>query len=136
MSKGFLLVSSVLLLGMAITDASAQYPEDKFRQLDKNSDGVVDSQEYQAGARASFASMDLNKDGSVDVEELIASGAANRNAGGMAPESIARTQMAAMDLNHDGLISENEFLEISNQAYSSFDKDGDGRLTSRDFGPR
>jgi Ca2+-binding EF-hand superfamily protein len=124
----------VLLLATLAGSASAQGSQDRFTQLDRNGDGRVDQDEYEAGARASFASMDTNRDGWIGLDELRAT--LDPNAGGIGADGMARTQLAAMDLNDDKLISEDEFVAFANQSIATFDKDGDGRLTRADFQPR
>lgn len=121
-------------LSMACIGATwAQSAMDKFRLLDKNNDGVVDKDEYDAGARAQFAQLDANHDGWVTLDELRAS--QDPNAGGIGADGMARQQLEAMDLDGDNLISEDEFVAFADQSIATFDKDGDGVLTSRDFGP-
>lgn len=122
-----------LLLAALAGLASAQSAQDKFTQLDRNGDGIVDQDEYEAGARASFASMDTNRDGWISLDELRAS--MDPNAGGIGADGLARKQLAAMDLNDDNLISEDEFVAFANQSIPTFDKNGDGRLTREDFQP-
>ncbi|SEM08266.1 EF hand [Pseudoxanthomonas sp. GM95] len=127
-------VLSALVLTLVAGAAWAQSSQDRFRKLDTNNDGLVDDDEYDAGARASFALLDTNHDGWVTLDELRA--AQDPNAGGIGADGLARKQLATMDLNYDNLISEDEFVAFANQSKSSYDKNGDGRLTSDDFGPR
>lgn len=134
MPKASPLAIPFLLLATLAGSAPAQSALDKFTQLDRNGDGIVDQDEYEAGARASFASMDANRDGWISLDELRAS--LDPNAGGTGADGMARTQLAAMDLNNDNLISEDEFVAFANQSMATFDKDGDGRLTRQDFEPR
>lgn len=118
---------------LAIAGATqAQVSVDRFNQLDTNHDGIVDQDEYDAGARASFAALDTDHDGLVTLDELRAP--LDPNAGGIGRDGMARAQLAAMDLNYDNAISEAEFVAYADQSMSKYDKDGDGRLTAWDFG--
>lgn len=134
MSNAGRLAASIFLLAAVTATASAQSALDRFNQLDRNGDGIVDADEYEAGARASFAVLDTDHDGLVTLDELRAS--IDPNTGGIGRDGTARAQLATMDQNHDNVISEDEFVEFANQALPGYDKDGDGRLTRRDFEPR
>lgn len=134
MTKACSFAVPVLLLATLAAPAPAQSAQDRFAQLDSNGDELVDQGEYEAGARASFASMDTNRDGWITLDELRAS--LDPNAGGIGADGLARQQLAAMDLNDDNLISQDEFVAFADQSMSTFDKDGNGRLTREDFQPR
>jgi Ca2+-binding EF-hand superfamily protein len=129
----FFLLASVLL-ALPAGAALAQVSQARFQQLDVDHDGEVDAAEYEAGARASFAALDTDHDGFVTLDELRAT--IDPNTGGIGRDGTARAQLAAMDQNYDNVISEDEFVDFANLKLPSYDKDGDGRLTSRDFGPR
>ncbi len=123
-----------MLLSLPAGVAMAQVSQARFQQLDVDHDGEVDADEYEAGARASFAALDTDHDGYVTLDELRAS--IDPNTGGIGRDGTARAQLAAMDQNYDNMISAEEFVIFASQKLPSYDKDGDGRLTSRDFGPR
>lgn len=123
----------LLVLGTATAAAQTGWL-DQFGKLDGNGDGIIDLNEYQAGARAAFAPLDSDRDGWITLYEMRAS--LDPNTGGAGADGLARTRMAAMDLNHDNLISEDEFIAYADQSIETYDKDGDGRLTRQDFQAR
>jgi Ca2+-binding EF-hand superfamily protein len=52
---------------------------DKIKEIDKDGDGKLTSQEHSAGSEAMFARMDTNGDGSLSKEEFDAGHKAKRN---------------------------------------------------------
>ncbi|WDS34663.1 hypothetical protein [Pseudoxanthomonas sp.] len=130
--KGIRYASIALLLMGGVSAALAQYPQGKFKQLDTNGDGVVDRDEYAAGLRASFAAMDQDRNGVVTLQELINYNASNQASDRVEPQVVAEAQMSAMDANRDGQITSDEFDEVGEKTFASFDKDHDGKLTTLD----
>lgn len=123
----------LLVLGTATAAAQTGWL-DQFGKLDGNGDGIIDLNEYQAGARAAFAPLDSDRDGWITLYEMRAS--LDPNTGGAGADGLARMRMKAMDLNHDNLISQDEFVAYAGQSIDSDDRDGDGRLTRQDFQAR
>lgn len=115
---------------------------------DLNADGTVTADELREKRGDVFFTFDSDENGFLDAEEYVyfddarkvdmeqnaghgygqGQGRMNRVADGMALE--------ANDMDGDGAVSRDEFLGQVDAWLAMIDRDGDGVVTSRDFGPR
>ncbi|HUE71454.1 MAG TPA: hypothetical protein VMP01_11275 [Pirellulaceae bacterium] len=121
------------------------YAEQLLSDLDKNNDGYIDSQEWQAGSWNRDnppESSDLNKDNRLSKDELsirmskrlrLPLPSDTSTAGSSAGNSdqvrrYAEGMMRLYDKNRDGKLKREEWLEMPPQHHSA-DTDGDGTIT-------
>lgn len=112
----------------------------EIKKLDLNEDGILQSEEIQAGIQSKFDAMDINKDGVVSADEQR--GAASnfkKDKGetyGKFIDKRARkleNRMKNADANEDGVISSGEYETYFGARYQNMDKDGDGTLNVKEF---
>lgn len=118
-----------------------------FAKQDRNSDSLISSDEAGPALAKKFAAVDKNRDGLLDAVELRAMQTAmrgNRGAGALAKHKIGERRAEhlavgssetmlppywrAKDRDADGFISPEEAGPRLQDAFSQFDKDGNGRL--------
>lgn len=109
---------------------------------DQDGDGAVSAAEIAEKRANVFASFDANEDGVLDAEEyaLFDEARANDQAqmggghgkGKNGPE--APMERGFNDTNGDGLVSAEEWAAASPMMFAQLDKNGDGTVTTDDFG--
>lgn len=109
---------------------------------DQDSDGAVTLAELAEKRENVFASFDSNEDGMLDAEEyaLFDEARANDQAqiggghgkGKNGPETPM--ERSFNDTNADGMVSAEEWAAGSPLMFAKLDKNGDGKVTSDDFG--
>jgi len=117
--------SLVLCLGLTATsqaqsvgDTAAQ----RFAALDKNNDGRVSDDEYDAGAL--FRTLDADHNYRVSVEEVQAVLGPDRDG-----QLTAADRIRVADLNGDGELSEEEVSRVADMRFQSLDTNHDQELT-------
>ncbi|MEP2707536.1 MAG: EF-hand domain-containing protein [Roseibium sp.] len=109
--------------------------------LDEN--GAVTTEEARERRSDVFASFDANDDGNLDAEEYKAFDEARaldqaeNEPGGMGKGRRSPANLMALeynDTNGDGQVSVDEFLGNSGSWIKQIDKNGDGVVTTADFG--
>jgi Ca2+-binding EF-hand superfamily protein len=100
----------------------------RFAELDATKDGTVTKAEAEAGFRARFSALDKNSDGVLDSEEIQAHRALNRRGKGS-----GKARIEGMDRNGDGKITAEEFARYHGERFDRADSNGDGVLTLDEF---
>jgi len=109
---------------------------------DLNEDGAVTVEEAAEKRGDVFLSFDANEDGYLDAEEYVAfdearandeEGQVGQGGGGKRPSEGMTLQ--ANDLDGDGRVSRDEFVGHSADWIAEIDRNGDGVVTTDDFGP-
>jgi Ca2+-binding EF-hand superfamily protein len=117
--------SLVLCLGLAAT-SSAQSVGDtaaqRFAALDKNGDGRVSEDEYDAAAL--FRTLDGDHNYRVTVEEVQALLGPDRDG-----RLTAADRIRVADLNGDGELSQEEVERVAEMRFQSLDTNHDDELT-------
>lgn len=138
-------LSLALLLAAAPALAQQGEPGAHFiENWDSDGDGAVTVDE--AGARRAdvFASFDANEDGFLDAEEYVTFDEARandmaQNEGGQGKGAMMRAAdgmlLARNDIDGDGKVSRDEFLGQAAAWIAEMDRNGDGVITTADFGP-
>jgi len=122
-----------VVFGLAPAVAAAQ--PDRFRALDRNSDGFISSQEWYGQSRAPvpFTVVDLDGDGRISEREYRAWSAARGGATIMGLTSADRFRI--IDRNRDGFISPQEWNDarLGPVPFEAVDSDRDGKISVREF---
>lgn len=126
--KTKLVVSVLILSGLALVWAQSKPAEAIFKRADKNGDGKVTPDEVPD--EKTFAKFDLNQDGIITLEE----GRQVIGNGESASESVSASDEPAeklfryLDKNSDGAITEDE-MPPQAKRLKAVDADQDGRIT-------
>ena len=138
-----LLIISSLLVGTAssVFAAGSGVPGQNFiSSWDENEDGKVTFAEVIEKRSNIFLSFDSDENGILDAEEYSyfdearANDMADKNTGNINKNAGAAMTLEANDLNKDGQVSREEFLENAKSFFDSKDTNGDGVITTEDFG--
>jgi Ca2+-binding EF-hand superfamily protein len=105
---------TVVLLTVAATQAHAQ---NRFQGMDRNRDGKISRDEWR-GNDTSFDNQDWDGNGVLSGDEIR-------------PGARKPAYDATRDWNHDGVINQQD--AIIGQRFSSFDRNGDGRITQDEW---
>lgn len=106
--------------GVVSLDEITERRGDVFRMFDQDENGVLDAQEYVLFDETRAADMENNAGG-------------HGQGGGRMQVGLT---LAFNDVDADGLVSQDEFIDRSQAWVAEVDRDGDGAITSADFGPR
>lgn len=107
------------------------------KQFDSNSDGILDTGEWQGGIAASFDGMDANGDGSIsgdDVDALKKSISDETGDLG-ATVAVALIKQIVMTLDKDGdrLVGKTEFADGGEGIFKKLDANSDGQVTKTEL---
>lgn len=124
---------AALVLGAPAAFAQKERgPERAFSKLDKNDDGVVDSDEIKAPSARMFKRMDKNRDGVIDADEAKAFIERRKSKNEKAGERIEK-RLKRADKDGDGKITESE-LNKAPRWFDKADADKDGKVTKAEIG--
>lgn len=121
--KNFKLVSLAFTLGMTMAlggvaqaqaTAQADLTPEHFKQLDRNGDGGISRDEYEAFMRESFKKLDADGNQRLSVTETS--------------KVLTPEQFAQVDANNDGELTLDEFMAHTMRDFDRHDYDGDGVL--------
>jgi len=98
----------------AQTAAQPELTPEHFKQLDRNDDGGISRDEYEAFMRESFNKLDT--DGNKRLSKAEAS------------KVLTSEQFEAVDVNKDGELTLDEFIAHTMRDFDRHDYDGDGVL--------
>ncbi|MEE4118549.1 MAG: EF-hand domain-containing protein [Paracoccaceae bacterium] len=109
---------------------------------DLDGDGAVTLAEARQKRGELHTMFDQNDDGALDAEEYAkfdevrAADIAANTAGGPAMRQVsAGMAMELNDADENGLVTEDEFVAGADDWFARMDRDGDGLMTTDDFGP-
>ena len=117
-------ILSLPLAGVAVAKAGkSHHAQERFAEIDTNSDGKITREEGQAHADARFAKADANGDGVLTAVEIKAAMMAHMSK--RLDKRIAK-HMDRADTNKDGVISSAEARAAGDQRFDRMDKNKDG----------
>lgn len=144
------LLAATLATGLSAAPGSAAgQPGAHFvESWDLNQDGKVTAEEARERRGDVFASFDANDDGYLDAEEYVLFDEARANdqknhegqgqgkGHGQGKRNPANgMKLEVNDTDKDGKVSRDEFLENAASWITMIDRNGDGVVTTDDFGP-
>ncbi|MBX7210335.1 MAG: hypothetical protein K1X78_18610 [Verrucomicrobiaceae bacterium] len=107
------------------------------KHFDSNSDGSIDTGEWQGGMAASFTDMDLNRDGSVsgdDVDGLKKEMSDELGeVGATVAVALIKQIVLTLDKNADKVVTEKEFAEGGEAMFKKLDANNDSKLTKEEL---
>lgn len=141
--KTFTRMALTALLAFGGSAALAEAPGAHFiENFDDNGDGQVSLDEVRSKRADIFYMFDQDENNVLDgteydlFDETRAADHAETGKGhgrGQQGEGMSRD---VTDLDHDGAVTQAEFLQATDAWFTHKDRNGDGVLTSADFGPR
>ncbi len=145
MNKALTLPAAALLSLLASSAIAGNVPGAHFvENFDANEDGAVSLQEATEKRADIFYMFDQNEDGILDsaeydlFDETRAADHAGEQMGqgqGKGPRGEGMRREVT-DLNGDGQVTQEEFLQATETWFTGKDRNGDGVITTDDFGPR
>ncbi|TWB21259.1 EF hand domain-containing protein [Nitrospirillum amazonense] len=126
------------LLATGVARAASHDIASFIKEHDRNGDGVVTAQEYQAVRDQQFKALDTNGDGWVSEAEYTAEFEARLNKENVAPERKAQQlkqthiRFVAIDLDGDQKMSREEFMASGWRMFGFHDKNGDQKVDQAD----
>jgi EF hand len=107
------------------------------RQFDSNSDGILDTGEWQSGIAASFDEMDANGDGSIsgdDVDALKKSiSDETGDLGATVAVALIKQIVMTLDKNSDMLVSKTEFADGAEGIFKKLDANKDAQVSKEEL---
>lgn len=107
------------------------------KHFDSNSDGTIDTGEWQSGMKASFADMDADSNGSLsaaDIDGLQDSLKSEAgDIGAAVVLALIKQIVFSLDKDGDKLVSEKEFAEGGEAMFKKLDATSDGRLSKEEI---
>jgi Ca2+-binding EF-hand superfamily protein len=100
-----------------------QNAEQRMAAIDRNGDGAVSEDEYEAAIAASFRDLDADHYNRVSTDEL-ASASGEQQDGMLSPADRIRR----IDMNTDGELTEEELTRGAERAFQILDTSQDGSL--------
>ncbi|MGI9368203.1 MAG: hypothetical protein ACR2O2_05135 [Ruegeria sp.] len=114
MKYGFSILLAAMMFATAATAQVALLNEAELNDIDKNNDGFLSKDEFNAFSDYAFQAMDEDKNGQIGLEE--------------AKPFLDIKQFQDTDRDNDNSISRSEFDIQMNSDFEGADKDGNGQL--------
>jgi len=113
----------IMLFATALFLASNVYADpDSFSKADKDKNGVITADEYEAAVRMKFKEYDRNNDGKIDMDEFDAK---------RRPETVK--EFGFMDKNNDGVVTADEFFRAAIQRRDQIDFNRDSKISKEEY---
>ena len=119
---------AVLLLSTVSPAMAQQRAAAAFDAADRNGDGVISREEFEATRAENFSRRDRNQDGFIDSADLGQRAAARP----ALADGIGRAQQR-MDVNGDGKLSKEEFVKGGLDLFERADTDGNGSIDAKEL---
>jgi len=134
-----LTAAAMLAAPVAAMDQLSETRAQRFRELDKNHDGVLTLEEY-GGHPGNFRAMDANGDGVLSFDEFVnryRQGNENSPPVAAAPPTApqaAPDAFSMMDRNRNGVIERSEWRsDLAPASFARLDRNHDGVVTREEF---
>ncbi|MEX0306339.1 MAG: hypothetical protein AB3N12_03030 [Ruegeria sp.] len=114
MKRVFIVTAALMLASAASAESIAELHETELNNIDKNNDGFLSRDEFNAFSDYAFQEMDDDKNGTLDLSE--------------AKPFLDIKQFQSIDRNGDNAISRAEYDAQMDSDFTSADQDGNGRL--------
>ncbi|WP_299662008.1 hypothetical protein [uncultured Ruegeria sp.] len=114
MKRTLIVITAALLAGVASAETVAELHETELNNIDKNNDGFLSKDEFNAFSDYAFQAMDDDQNGTLGMNE--------------AKPFLDIKQFQKVDRNGDSIISRPEFDAQMGSDFTSADQDGNGQL--------
>lgn len=104
---------------------------DRFRNMDRNGNGVIERGEWNAN-RGAFEQYDWNNDGILSGDELRRGARRPARAAERDDRNASDSSFTSLDINRSGTITPDEW-KWTVRSFNRYDTDGDNLLTRREF---
>jgi Ca2+-binding EF-hand superfamily protein len=133
---GFIFLSVMAAAGLAGADALSDQRTARFREWDRNGNGVLEKGEY-AGHPGNFRALDTDDNGVLSVAEFVHRGQAAPLDDALAVPAapIMADHFAILDTNRNGVLSRSEWTG-QNVAFHRADVNGDRVISRREYQDR
>lgn len=143
--KKFMATPSALAFSLALAVpafANDKNYDEKFKEVDANSDGKISTDEYTADVKKKFDEMDEDKDGKVTAAEMTArhdkmmtdqAKAAGKDKKTEKSEMSSADKIKELDTDNDGILSSTESSEGATVMFRRLDTNKDGFLTKAEY---
>ncbi|CUK07595.1 EF hand [Ruegeria denitrificans] len=114
MTRGILIAAALMLAGVATAETVSELHENELNAIDKNNDGFLSRDEFNAFSDYAFQEMDEDKNGTLGLDE--------------AKPFLDIKQFQNVDRNNDNSISRAEYDAQMSDDFNAADKNGNGQL--------
>ncbi|WP_254428477.1 hypothetical protein [Ruegeria atlantica] len=114
MTRGILIAAALILAGAATAETVGELHENELKAIDKNNDGFLSRDEFDAFSDYAFQEMDDDKNGTLGLDE--------------AKPFLDIKQFQDVDRDNDDFISRAEYDAQMNDDFNAADKNGNGHL--------
>ncbi|KIC38676.1 signal peptide protein [Ruegeria sp. ANG-R] len=114
MKPVLIITTAIMLAGAASAESVAELNQTELNNIDKNNDGFLSKDEFNAFSDYAFQAMDDDKNGTLGQSE--------------AKPFLDIKQFQTIDRNGDNVVSRGEYDAQMDSDFTSADQDGNGRL--------
>ena len=114
MKQAFIIAMALVMAGVANAESVSDLNEAELKNIDRNNDGFLSQDEFDAFSDYAFQEMDDDKNGTLGLNE--------------AKPFLDIKQFQAVDRNRDNLISKDEYGAQMQSDFDAADQDGNGQL--------